>query len=355
MTDEIAKTESPKESFPKDSFLAEHAEEIESVGKDVVIGVKQVDYKDDKNIISVIITAISVRINMPRGTVKALMACFAALLLVACIYWVHLMHVWDEPYVKGAEHQKSIDQIKSAIEDGSVYVSDYILSREVILPSKDVVISGNYSYTVPAGYYSELAYFEGARFVNAQAYSFYNWEGDWYLVRTYITKENIDSKDLETIVDDRIKEALDVRNIHYDYETFECGRVLACKYEILENDEFVAFAVEYSWADDDGTVCSLEVSSSAGDYEETAKQVMSTVHRSNNAYTNDELVARDKAAWYADYYGEDFDPDDYEAWGIDPYEAMEPDMDEIRKQEAMDAWEEYYNPQPDISDGVIKP
>lgn len=332
-------------------------EENEQIGKDIVVGVKQVDHVDDKNIISVIITAISVRINMPRGTVKALMACFFALVVIALVYASSVAHSRDDSFKEGTDYQRSIDSITSAIEYGAYYVSDYSLSRGVVLPSKEAVISGNYSFTVPAGYYVESPYLDGEWFANAQAFSFYNSSGDWFLVRTYITQADIDSKDLETIVLERIKDANDVRNIRYDYEDFGIGRVLVCRYEIIEKDEPEIFAVEYSWADDDGTICSVEVSTEAGEYEETANAVMSTIHRSNNAFSNDELVERDRAAWYEEYYGEDFDPDDYEAMGIDPYEAMEPDVDEIRKQQAMEAWEEYNDPQPepDVSDGVIKP
>ena len=321
-------------------------------GKDIVVAQKQVDYEDGKNIISVIITAISVRVNMPRGTVKALMACFVALILVAVFYAAHYREV---PFDQTADYQKGIERIKNGIEYGAYFTYDYTMSREVALPSKDVVISGNYSFTVPAGYYVEPPYLDGEWYANAQAFSFYNWAEDWYLVRTYITQADKDSKSLELIVLERIKAAEDVQNISYDYEDFGIGKVLVCKYEILYENEFDAFAVEYSWADDDGTVCSLEVSTEAGDYEETAKAVMNTVHRSNNAFSNDELVERDREAWYAEHYDEDFDPDDYEAMGIDPYEAMRPDDDEVRRQQAKEAWEEYNDPKPDISDGIIKP
>lgn len=70
---------------------------------------------------------------------------------------------------------------------------------------------------------------------------------------------------------------------------------------------------------------------------------------------NDELIARDIEVFPEDY-PEGYDPDDPVGMGeVDPYSAMEPDIDEIRKQEAMDAWEEYNQPEPDISDRVLKP
>lgn len=50
--------------------VADVTEDVEQIGKDIVVGRKEVRYEDGKNIISVIINAISVRINMPRGTSK---------------------------------------------------------------------------------------------------------------------------------------------------------------------------------------------------------------------------------------------------------------------------------------------
>ena len=336
------------------------ARDTEQIGKDVIIGTKTVDYVDDKNVISVIINAISVRINMPRGTVKVLMGCLAVLIIAALIYGFSVLDAHKED--KALEYQKSVNTVKAGITSGSREMSDYSLSREVFMPEKEVVISQNYSYVVPAGYFSEYPYLGGEWFVNAQAFSFYNGSGDWYLARSYITRADVGSKDFETIVLDRIKDANDVKNISYDYENFEIGKVLACKYEIFESGEPDVFAVEYSWEDDDGTVCSLEISSDAGDYEETARQVMASVHRAGNAMTNEELVARDKALYEEEYdeeYDEDMDDYDYDdplASGfVDEDTLLQPDMEEIRRQQAMDAWNEYNKEEPDISDRVIKP
>lgn len=93
-------------------------DDIDQIGRDIVVAHKQVDYADGKNFISVIISAISVRINMPRGTVKALMACFLALLIAAGIYGINVLRSWDEPYEQGADHQRGIERIKSGIESG---------------------------------------------------------------------------------------------------------------------------------------------------------------------------------------------------------------------------------------------
>lgn len=72
---------SDKDSMSEKESIA--VETVEQISRNVTVGSKEIYYEDDKNVISVIINAISVRINMPRGTVKALMACFAVLLVAA--------------------------------------------------------------------------------------------------------------------------------------------------------------------------------------------------------------------------------------------------------------------------------
>ena len=53
---------------------------------------------------------------------------------------------------------------------------------------------------------------------------------------------------------------------------------------------------------------------------------------------------------------DDYDYDDPLTSGLVDYDALiQPDLEEIRRQQAMDAWDEYNNEQPDISDGIIKP
>ena len=72
-------TDKNNESSPA---ILNNEEETEQIGKDIIIGRKETYYEDDRNVISVIINAISVRINMPRGTVKTLMA-----ILVGVVSW----------------------------------------------------------------------------------------------------------------------------------------------------------------------------------------------------------------------------------------------------------------------------
>lgn len=329
----------------------------DQIGKDIIVGRKEISYEEGMNVISVIINAISVRINMPRGTIKILMACFVVLLATALIYGINVLRDWSTSYYETAEYQKAVDDIKYNLIKGAEDVRNVNLSREIVLPEKEVVISENYSFIVPAGYFDEYTFSYGKLFMNMQAHGFYNSNGDYFVVSSYITKEGITDKDLQTVVMDRLKEASDVRNIKYEQETFEYGELVVLRYEAFKSGEPSIFAAEYSWQDDDGTVCSLDISSDTGNVEETAKQVLSSVHRAKNGLTNDEMIAREKEL-YPEDYPEGYDPDDPVGMGeVDPYTAMEPDIDEIRKQEAMEAWEEYSKSEqePDISDRIIKP
>ena len=330
-------------------------EDIEQVGKGIVVGRKEAYYEDGRNVISVIINAISVRINMPRGTVKVLMACLAVLIVAAAIYGINVLRDWSTSYYETAEYQKAVDDIKYSVISGMEDVRNVDFSREIVLPEKEVVISENYSFIVPAGYFDEYTFTYSELFMNMQSYGFYNSDGDYFVVSSYITQEGIADKDMKTVVMDRLTDAYDVRNIRYDHEDFEYGELIALRYEAFETGEPSIYAVEYSWQDDDGTICSLDISTDTGNVEETAKRILSSVHRSKSGLTNDEMIARETEMYLEDY-PEGYDPDDPVGMGIaDPYTAMEPDIDEIRKQEAMNAWEEYNQPESDISDRIIKP
>ena len=84
--DPLVKTEYTDDDQKEVVSRLDTAETVEQVGKDIVVGRKEAYYEDDKNVISVIINAISVRINMPRGTVKALLACLVALVVVIAMF-----------------------------------------------------------------------------------------------------------------------------------------------------------------------------------------------------------------------------------------------------------------------------
>jgi len=253
--------------------ISESTEEVEQIGKDIIVGRKETYYEDDRNVISVIINAISVRINMPRGTVKALMAILAVLIIVALIYAANVLHSWHKE------------------DDTTVEPAETVTTEEpdkTILPARDVAISENYSYTVPAGFAVEDPELEGSWFSNAKAYGFYVDDGSYCRVRSYIAAKT-DGEIRDTVLA-RLKTAYDVEDIHHEYVDTEFGKVVAYSFDMVQEGEPAIHAIEYSWADDDGTICSLEVSSESDNLPETAKSIFATVHRSENDYTNKELL-----------------------------------------------------------------
>lgn len=245
----------------------EIVEDVEQISKSIAVGRKEVYYEDGSNFISVIINAISVHINMPRGTIKATIACFLAFLLCVCIY--------------GLTRVPSRSEEEPAAETTE--------DAATVLPARDVTISENYSYTVPAGFAVEKTDLEGSWFSNAKAYGFYADDGKYYLVRSYIAAKT--DGEIRDAVLSRLKTAYDVEDIRHEYIDMDFGRVVAYSFEIVADGQTDIHAVEYSWADDDGSICSIEVSSESDYLMDTAQTILTTVHRSENDYTNEELLA----------------------------------------------------------------
>lgn len=250
------------------------SEEVDVFSKNVVFASKHVDYEDGKSVVSVLINAISVRINMPRGTVKALMAILAVLVIAALIYAVSASHAWN----KNSETNQADTEITE--ETGE--------SISSVLPARDIAISENYSYTVPAGFAVENPELEGSWFSNAKAYGFYADDGSYCRVRSFIAAKT-DGEVRDTVLA-RLKSAYDVEDIRHDYVETELGKVVVYSFDMVQEGEAAVHAVEYSWADDDGTICSLEVSSESDNLPEIAQSIFETVHRAENDYTNKELL-----------------------------------------------------------------
>ena len=248
-------------------------EETEQIGRDIIVGHKEVGYEDGRNVISVIINALSVRINMPRGTVKALMACFVILLIAI------LVHACDAP-----DAGKSVSEEKEDTAKRS-YVSSE--TSESIAKKRDIVISENYSYTLPAGSTREKSGL-GEAYVNAQEYSFLNDSEELCVVRSYMTRNT--EGDLRATVQDRIGRIVDITNVSYEEVSCGIGTVLLCRGETVDAEDNRINVMEYSWEDGDLAICSLQVSSPSDELETTAQALLDTVRRSDNNISNREML-----------------------------------------------------------------
>lgn len=361
----------------------EAAEEIEQIGKDIVVGTKEVSYEDDRNVISIIITAISLRVNMPRGTVKALMWCFAAVVLVIVLQISGLWHSWTHSYYDTAEYQKSLMNISRIIHTGAEKIGNQGMVGTtlggMLVPEREVPLSEHYSYVVPAGSWEEPSVFDGYLIANDRAYSFYDGEGDWYLVVSYITKmqesvaetgedaeaggtgsetRDVDAKESSAVLDARLEQTTLAKlkefegfardSLEYHYEESGGIRFLVCTYKILDEYNLPVNVIEYSWLDGEDTICVLEVSNPDKDPTPTAQVVRNTIHEADNPWARiDSLM---------DGYPDGYDPDDPVGMGIvDPDEAMEPNTDGILMERADEAWREYNQPDRDFTDRVLKP
>lgn len=263
---------------------------------------------------------------------KALIVCLVILIIGVLTYGAILLRSAGGSDSGSEDYQRSVENITYEICSTAEALSDLGLPKEIRLPAMDAAISEHYSYTVPEGYIREQAWLGGEWFANAKAFGFYDENGHYCVARSYITREDIDKGDLESIVLDRLQSAEDVKDIQHKYEEYDFGKVLVCSYRAVAEDEPDLHAVEYSWADDDGTICSLEISSESEDFGGAAKKLIATVHRAQNDFSNIDIIEQEKQLE---------DEEGYESegeWtGEDP-EAFEAEMaEELEKAIAEDA------------------
>jgi len=267
---------------PVDQVRQTVSEDDEQILKNVTVGRIEIDREDDKNVIHALINAISVHINMPRGTVKALMALVAVILIATLIHTAN----------SGNEGTKTFGMKEYPGREISKE------SSEAVAAARDVAISENYSYTLPAGSVREEAYVGGA-FANARAYCFLNESEDYCVVRSYITDKRSD--DLREEIASMTEPVVDIVNVQYENESFDFGDVLICSYETVSSDDKKIRVMMYSWYDD-SAICFLEVSSAYDSLEGTAQSLIATVHKSHNSISNADLLKAANSVQISSHY-----------------------------------------------------
>lgn len=267
-------------------------EETEQISKGIVIASKDVRYEDGKNVISVIINAISVTINISgEYFIKAIKWLFRNLSdIIPMLFGIFVI----------------IIMIQSCTEDKTVTTGskDYPgteiseESSEAVAEARDVAISENYSYTLPAGSVREESYV-GSAFANERAYSFLNESEDYCVVRSYITDKRYD--DLREEIAGMIEPIVDIVNVQYENESYDFGDVLLCSYETVSAEDKKIRVMMYSWYDD-SAICFLEVSSAYDTLESTAQSLMATVHNSHNSISNADLLKAANSVQISSHY-----------------------------------------------------
>jgi len=156
-------------------------EDNEQIGKDIIVGQKSVFYEDGRNVISIIINAISVRINTPRGTVKALMACCAALLLAAAVYGASALHT-DRSSEESAvdETEETAETEAEQVVPGADYGSDVVSLKDY------VNISAHFYYQIPDNV--EDIWEPDDFYAENEMFCDFRYNGNLYTIRSYVVE-----------------------------------------------------------------------------------------------------------------------------------------------------------------------
>ena len=257
-------------------------EHVEQVTKNIAVGRRESRYEDGRNVISVIINAISVRINMPRGTVKALLACFAALLILAAAL------IWG-----GGDSGKAAEESAGTEETAAQreYVtkeegSNAVNSERAASRNDYVIISARYRYDLPEGtvdVWEPEDYYE-----ENETYCDFVHDGDYYTIRSYLL--TFTNNELADIVKASLEEFDGYELIDEEYIDGKYGRVLKLRFGSLDEDGNYTAVTGYYWSDIDPHICCLEVSSDEWRGGEVEKMIFDSVYRVNAGAGTDYLA-----------------------------------------------------------------
>lgn len=298
-------------------------EDVEQIGKDIVVGRKEVHYEDDRNVISVLINAISVRINMPRGTVKLLLACLVALVIVALLFGANVHH--SKQAEKAAE-KAAAESTEQAEEEAAEQAANSETSPDGVLALKDYVnISPHFYYHLPDNV-QEVWTPDELYAMNEQFCDFI-YDGDLYTIRSYVLDAG--DKDIADTVRADISLFDGVKFVDEEYIDGKYGEILRIRFEALDEEGLPVVVTGYYWYESDPTICCLEVSADKWHDGAAEEMIKDSIYRVSSGSST-------------------------------PYEVDEDAWNEARKEEAMDgmaedAAREAYEQKPDESDRVLKP
>ena len=249
-------------------------EDVEQISKNVVIGRKEARYEDGRNVISVIINAISVRINMPRGTVKALLACLAVLLIAVILLTVN-----------GKDSGSTVDNstdVTSDTETQREYAEDEeskAVNSERPASEDYVIISSRYRYSLPDGFegiWEPYDYYE-----QNETFCDFTYDGVPFTARSYLLQYV--NKDLADIVKASLSQFDGIEFLNEEYIEGKYGKVLKIRFEVTDEDGTFSAVTGYYWSDIDPYVCCLEVFSDSWHGEEAAEMILDSVYRTDSS------------------------------------------------------------------------
>lgn len=295
-------------------------EDIDQIGKDIVVGRKEINYEDGRNVISVIINAISVRINMPRGTVKALMSCFAVLLLAVVILAINSLD--SKQTVTSETDTESSDTIREypTDEEGKA-----INTERAANAGDYIIISPHYRYYLPddildvwepTDYYAEN-----------ETFCEFEYADNEYSVRSYLL--DYSDKELSEIVKADLSQFDNMKFLEEQHFEDRYGDILMIRFEATDEIGEYTAATGFYWYDSDPKICCLEIASDDWHDDGVEEEILSRVYRVSS--DNNEVPSNAEEIWQ-----------------------------EQQKEDAMnslveDAMREQYDQEPDYTDRVIKP
>ena len=245
-------------------------EDIEQIGKDIVVGCKEVGYEDGRNVISVIINAISVRINMPRGTVKALLACLAVLLIAV------VMMAWDHADSGStADTETETPDAETQREYAGDEESRAVNSERPASGKDYVIISSNFRYTLPDGF--EGIWEPDDYYEENEIFCDFTHDGNPYTIRSYLLQYS--NNDLADIVKASLSQFDGYKYIDEEYIDGKYGKVLKIRFEETDYDGTFYAVTGYYWSDYDPHICCLEVSSDEWREDGVEEMILDSVYR----------------------------------------------------------------------------
>ena len=302
------------------------SKDVEQISTNISVGRIEIEHDNGRNVIHAIINAVSVRVNMPQGTVKALMACFAVLLIAVLLFAESEMH---SQKTDGAEGYTVSESIEPTEQKGSEEAAETesetngLQARDAdgVLALKDYVnISPHYYYHLPDNvkdvWYPDEVYAENETLCD------FTYDGSLYTVRSYVLDYRDD--DLADIVKGDLSLFDDMVFIDEEYIDGKYGEILKIRFKTKDNDGGTVVGTGYYWYESSPKICCLEVTSNTwhdGKAEEMIKDSVYRVSAGTTApYTIDEDTWDDIQAEEAmnslaedamrDYYYES-EPDSY--------------------------------------------
>lgn len=302
--------------------------DIEEIGKDIVVGRQETRYEDGRNVISIIINAISVRINMPRGTVKALMACLMVLVIVGLIYAANVFHSWSRDRAAEKQAAETVEQTEEDTAEAEMSEEiDKTPANDDVIALKDYVnISPHYYYHLPDNV--KAVWSPDDMYVGNETFCDFLYEGEQYTARSYIL--DYADEDLADTIKRELSYFDDTEIIDDEYIDGKYGEILKVRFETSDEEGIRLVVTGFYWYESSPLICCLEVASEEWHDGTAEDMIKDSVYRVSAGSTEPYMV-------------------DEDAW------AREQNEDAMNSM-AEDAMREYYEPYHDPNDDrVLKP